>query len=131
VGLALIAGGCGNTGPEYKETVLLKGKLTKGGTPLAVNKSLGGYARVEVTFIPEASGAHNTAEVKEDGTFEMVTTEGKPLPPGKYKVEVRQWEPKPTTDLLEGKFDEQNTPIVRDITADTKEVTIDLDKPNE
>lgn len=124
--------GCGSSGPEYKETVILKGKVTKGGQPLTVNKAqMGDYARVEATFIPEAADATpHTVVVKEDGTFDMVTTEGKPLPEGKYKVAVRQWEPVNTNDLLKGAFDEKNTPIKREIKSDTKEVTIDLDKPN-
>jgi hypothetical protein len=130
--LLMALAGCGaDTGPEYKASTILKGKVTKGGQPLVVDKSkMGDYARVEATFIPQAGGTPHTVVVQPDGTFDMVTTEGKPLPAGKYKVAVRQWQPVNSNDLLQGKFDEKNTPIVRDITADTKEVTIDLDNPN-
>jgi hypothetical protein len=122
--------GCGaGSGPAYNPNTLLKGKVTKGGQPLQVNKAqMGNYARVEVAFVPVAGGTAYSSEVKDDGTFEIVTTEGKAIPTGKYKIAVRQLEYQ--NDLLQGKFDEQNTPITRDITTDTKEVTIDLDNPN-
>lgn len=130
--VALLLSGCGAEKPNYDQTVILKGKLTKSGTPVQVDKAkLGDYARVEATFIPVAStgGPKMSAEVKDDGTFTLATSEGKPLPPGKYRVAVRQWEPYPQTDLLNGKFDEKNTPLVVEIGDPSQELLIDLDKP--
>ena len=50
------------------------------------------------------------------------------LPPGKYRIAVRQWDPYPDTDKLGGKFDAQNSPIVREITGE-EDIVIDLSKP--
>lgn len=129
----LLSVGCSAPKVVVEETVLLKGKLTKGGTPLTVDSSkLGDYAKVEISFVPteKQQGYKQSAKVGADGSFTLATESGKPLPPGKYKVAVRQWEPYPTKDLLNGKYDDQKTPLSVTIAADTKHVEIDMDKPN-
>lgn len=125
--------GCNAPKVVVEETILLKGKLTKGGAPLTVDSSkLGDYAKVEVIFVPteKQQGYKQSAKVGTDGSFTLATESGKPLPPGKYKVAVRQWEPYPTKDLLGGKYDENKTPLSITIAADTKTVDIDMEKPN-
>ena len=131
--LALLAtAGCGEE-VVVKETVLLQGKVVKGGQPLTVNSAqLGDYARVEAIFVPQDNSHPGYAvKVEPDGSFRLATESGKPLPPGKYRVAVRQWEPYPQTDLLQGKFDQKTSPIMIDIAANTTDLgTIDIDKPN-
>ena len=128
--LAMATIGC-NSQPVVKEPeAVLKGTLTKGGQPLSVNGELGGYAYVQAIFVPASgSGAAFNVRVAPDGTFTVESDDGKPPPPGKYRVAVRQWEPFPSTDKLGGKFDERNTPIVVEITNPPKDLVIDLDKP--
>ena len=53
---------------------------------------------------------------------------GNGIPPGKYRIAVRQWDPYPDRDRLEGKFSEKETPIVRDVDGKTP-IDIDLSKP--
>lgn len=131
--LALLAtAGCGEQ-VVVKETVLLQGKVVKSGEPLKVNSAqLGDYARVEAIFVPQDNSHPGYAvKVEPDGSFRLATESGNPLPSGKYRVAVRQWEPYPQNDLLQGKFDQKNSPVMIDIAADTTDLgTIDIDKPN-
>ncbi len=130
--LGLVAEGCGGGGPAYKPPVpVLSGKLTKGGQPLKVNRQLGGYARVQLTFIPADAkgGKSHSAEVQEDGSFTVATEEGQRIPAGKYRVVVEQWDPYPNVDRLQGRFNEQNSRFTREIAESTQELDIDLDKP--
>ena len=124
--------GCGGTAPAPEPVLLLRGKVLNAGAPLVADKAkLGDYARVEVKFIPLAGqGQEFSAIPDQDGTFTLETADGKNLPPGKYKVAVRQWEPYPQTDKLGGKFDEQRSPIVVEITDPPKDVEIDIAKPS-
>jgi hypothetical protein len=126
--LAVLVVGCG--GPVVEApTAALKGKITKGGQPLPVNTSMGAYAYVEAILIPPGGGAPYTTRVAADGSFAVELAEGASIPPGQYRVAVRQWEPYPQTDKLGGRFDEKNTQIVVTVAAPPKELVIDLDKP--
>jgi hypothetical protein len=64
-----------------------------------------------------------------DGTsYTVPGRSGNGLPAGKYRIVVRQWDPFPDFDRLGGRFDEQNSPIIREITEDT-EINIDVSRP--
>jgi hypothetical protein len=142
--------GCGkNKLPDEGVVVLVTGKLTNGGTPLEAKPP---RQTVEVIFAkdegpgkrPNPNDVH-TVQVKPDGTFTMQGRYGKGIPPGKYRVGVRQWSytPPPSggrmdpkvyrsakgLDLLGGKYEENSSPIVREITDKDKTVEIDISKP--
>jgi len=78
------------------------------------------------------------ADVKPDGSFTVPGRTGKGIPPGKYLVVVRDIEaPKGESefapgaakfDKLKGAFSEEKSPIIEEITGDTDNLTIDLDK---
>jgi hypothetical protein len=120
--------GCGPASVE-EPAVVMKGKLTKGGQPLAVNSAMGDYSYNQVIFVPADGSPPFNSKVQADGSFTIVREDGKPPPPGKYKVAVRQWDPYPKTDKLGGQFDEQKTRITVEITDPPKDLEIDLDKP--
>lgn len=125
--LCLLVVGCSDGYEEPTYSQALKGKLLKGGQPLTVNKAeYGDYARIELSFIPvEGEGASWDAPVADDGSFNVDLPEGEKLS-GKYKVVVLQYS-NGEEDALGGKFDEENSPIVVDITGE--DLIIDLDKP--
>jgi hypothetical protein len=124
--------GCGDGGVKAPpNATIIKGKLTKGGQPLAVKPMVG---LIELVFVPVDAGGDSkqvvdkqTATVSPDGTFELRGLSGRGISPGKYKIVVRQWDEFPTNDLLKGAFDETNTKIVREVGKDA--VLIDVSKP--
>jgi hypothetical protein len=125
--LVLSLAGCGS-GKPGDNSQPVQGKLTNNGAALQIENKAPGVAWVEVRFYPENNGqiseTHFQAGVKDDGTFNVPGPSGKGLPPGKYRVIVRQWDPYPQTDKLGGKFDETNSKISYDITGST---TLDID----
>jgi hypothetical protein len=126
---ALLAG-CPST-PTPDRKIVAKGKVTKGGQPIPLNKAqFRDYAKVEIVFISEKDPNHKVSvDAEPDGTFVLAAEAGDPLPPGKYRVAINQWEPYPRKNTLEGKFDAKNTPIVVEITNPPKDIDIDIDKP--
>jgi hypothetical protein len=125
----VVLAGCPGETVVQGPATTMKGKITKGGQPLPLNTSLGGYAYVEVSLTPTSGGVPYITRAAADGSFAIDTADGKPPPAGKYRVGVRQWEPYPQTDKLGGAFDDKRSPIVVDITDPPKDLNIDLDKP--
>jgi hypothetical protein len=129
VALALFWVGCSG-GHSGEATVPVKGKVTDGGKPLALDPKLAAAkaASVQVRFLPadeSGKGTSATAFADPDGTFEV--TGG--LPKGKYRIAVMYYDGSAGGgDKLGGKFDERNSPIVREITGEG-DVVIDLSKP--
>jgi hypothetical protein len=127
--LAGCLSGCNN---QYKVvgTVKLTGKVTKGGEPLQVDGREMGLGMVTIGFclIEDQDDPFRVrtaaAQVDQDGNFEVVDG----LEPGLYVITVEQWDPYPSTDRLQGKFNEQNSKIIREITADS-ELIIDVANP--
>jgi hypothetical protein len=146
---ALVASpGCG----EPSNVVSVKGKLLKGGTTYVPPKD----QVVTVTFvaleIQDNSGKSiQTAEPfqaevdQENGTFSVPGTDGRGIPPGKYRVAVTQKmlreafnaaNPRPKksmnreTDMLANRFGIDTSPIIREVKS-SGEWTIDLDHPAE
>ena len=119
--------GCGSGGPPQEPKIAVKGKVTKGGTPITLNPQLAAAkaARREVRFLREGAGASPSvsemAFANADGTFEVK------IPKGKYRIGVQHFENAPG-DLLGNKFELRSTPIVREVAGDA-ELNIDLDKP--
>ncbi len=127
--LALAIIGCKGAGPPKGVSAVLKGKLTKGGQPFSAGAVSSSYARVEVRLVPAAGGTFYSANVGADGTFQIATLDGAGLPPGKYRVAVFKWNAMGNQDELNGKFNEANTPLSREIAGNEQLLEIDLDKP--
>lgn len=106
----------------------VSGKLTDGGSPLQVEGRDIGLGMVKIQFLElDESGSL----IDEDSDLETtVDAEGKfnvpagGLLPGNYRVAVYQFDPYPGNDVLKGKFDLHNSPIVQEFTDDT---TLDID----
>lgn len=126
---ALFFLGCG--GPQ-DDSVPVRGKLTNGGQPLAVKGRELGLGYVELHFYRMSDDGTidkdpADAAVEESGEFTVRGRDGRGLPPGKYKITVRQLDPAPDNDKLGGRFNLQNTPLVREVTDE--EIVIDLARP--
>jgi len=125
--------GCGGGGDDGPQVTAVSGELTKGGQPLEVSGREVGTGRVVVEFYQlKDDGSVSTdpfeAEVAPDGSFQVAGLKGRGIPPGKYKIAVRQWDPYPQTDRLNGAFSRDQTPLVRQVESG-KPLVIDLDKP--
>jgi hypothetical protein len=128
--LALIFSGCG---APPTDTVPVSGRLTNNGQPLAVKgRELGlGYIELHFYRIHEDGTVDKDpadAAVEESGEFSVRGRDGGGLPPGKYKITVRQLDPAPDNDKLGGRFSFENTPLVREVTDEP--ILIDLARPS-
>jgi hypothetical protein len=121
--------GCSPGGSPQEPTVLVKGKLTNAGKPLAVSamKAQQKGARPMLSFIRAEesgkSGVSVPALTELDGSFEAR------VPKGKYRISVRHMYADPAEQKLLSKFDQRNSPILREITGDGQDLNIDLSKP--
>ena len=109
-----------------------RGTVTDGGKPLHVAGRDVGIGMVVVQFYcigedGKVSSLAAEAQVAPDGAFDAPGRDGRGLPPGKYLIAVRQWDPFPDVDRLRGRFDETRSKIVREI--DGREIAIDVSKP--
>lgn len=122
----MITSGCG--GPTGPVTVDCEGTLLKDGQPLAVDKREIGVGQVTLEFIPvDATGpAPQTYGAQADAAGKFSLPGG--IPPGKYKVAVRQWDPYPDNDRLQGAFAQEKTPLIREIDGKSP-IQIELSKP--
>ena len=128
--LCLAATGCGGSG---ERTVSARGKVTDAGRPLEVKGRDLGLGTVVVQFYRIGQdGRQSTdpeeAQVDADGNFKVPGRRGDGIPPGRYRIAVRQWDPYPQVDRLKGRFDERNSPIIREI-AGEEDIVIDVSKP--
>jgi hypothetical protein len=122
----LVLAGCGGSAEKF---VPAKGKVLKDGKPIAVGDP--NTESVQIMFYPleEAAQAKGmeSARTEADGSFNIWGINGKGILPGKYRIGVRQVDTVNNVDKLEGKFDDPNAPITRDVTG--QEIVIDLSKP--
>jgi hypothetical protein len=123
---AIITSGC--AGPTGPVTVNCDGTLLKDGQPLEVANREIGVGQVTLEFIPvEATGpAPQTYGAQADAAGKFSLPGG--VPPGKYKVAVRQWDPYPDNDKLQGAFAKEKTPLIREIDGKSP-IQIELSKP--
>ena len=144
--------GC-SSGPKEGPVVLVNGKLTNNGVPLEVKKATGPSpgGGVDIVFSEYTEGGKRpdpsrvfTASVDADGSFKLPGRFGRGIPIGKYRIGVHQWEPverKPGVmapkgsspkgvDLLKGKFEDNTSPIVRELAEKDRTIEIDLAKPS-
>lgn len=117
--------GCSGN-PPVDQGVIVKGKLVNDGKPLEVPNREIGLGRVELQLIaPGAGGELEAAEALPDGSFEFLGP-GKGVKPGEYKLVVLQQDKGFGSDMLEGKFNEVNSPIKVSVPADKLGATHDL-----
>jgi hypothetical protein len=121
--LAVTASGCGS--PMLKT----KGRVVKDGAPLVPGQD----EIVRVMFVPvlekgEVVKDYYMAQFNPaDGTFQVVGKDGKGMPPGKYRISIEHLRKK--KDLLNGAFDSEASPFVREVNASTPELVLDLARP--
>lgn len=127
--------GCGSPTPPEGEVVIVRGKVTDGGQPLKVARADVGAGWVQIQLWKDAgqgvaadSNQIYSTKADDSGAFEVKGRFGNGIPPGKYRIAVRQWDPYPDKDRLEGKFSEKQTTIVRNVDGKTS-IEIDLAKP--
>src|SRR5688500_1036849 len=111
--ITLVAG-C--SGPR-DGAVPVRGTVTDAGQPLAVKGRDAGLGYVELHFYRmnddgTVESSPEDAAVDEAGSFTVRGRDGNGLPPGKYKITVRQLDPAPDNDKLKGRFDRKNSRIV-------------------
>jgi hypothetical protein len=128
--LCVITVGCGGSG---EEVVRARGKVTNAGQPLQVEGRDLGLGMVKIELYPIGDDGQQSTNPEgtvadADGSFEVPGRDGNGIPPGKYRIVLRQWDPYPQVDKLKGRFDEQNSQIVREITG-KEEILIDVSKP--
>src|SRR5215475_9803405 len=87
------------------QSVEVTGRVTRAGQPLHVNGREIGTGMVQIGFWAiAADGKQSTqpweAVVAADGRFRLHGRDGHGIPPGKYRISIRQWDPYPGTDKL-------------------------------
>jgi hypothetical protein len=128
--LCAVTAGCSGGDP----TVSVRGKVTEAGRPLQVQGRDLGLGAVLVQFYRigddgQQSADPEEAEVDAEGNFRVPGRTGRGILPGKYRIAVRQWDPYPRVDRLQGRFDEKISPIIREITGE-EEIIIDVSQPD-
>ena len=132
----LSTAGCGPKMPNEGPVVTIRGRVTNAGKPLTVQGRDIGLGFVAVLFCrcqgegasAATGGGIYSCQADADGNFKVVGRFGNGIPPGKYRIAVRQWDPFPQHDALDGKFDENCSPILREINR-SDFLEIDLSKP--
>jgi hypothetical protein len=110
--------GCGESGPS---TVKVTGTLTQGGQPVTYPQ--GGSALLDFFETDETGsveGGMYSADVKSDGTYEIL------VPVGKYKVQVQLFDKYPGPDKLNSKYMATNTTLTQEVTGAAEGVNIDV-----
>jgi len=125
--VVLVAMTLGCSEPKIGDAgVKIRGKVVKGGAPLDVPRRDIGLGSVELHLIPsDPSHEPQVALVAEDGTFEIVAA-GQGIAPDDYKLAVYQQNEGPGSDLLNGKFSKEKTPITIKVSADNVGGEFDL-----
>ncbi len=120
-----IVSGCG---PSVPSGVIVKGKLVKGGSPVAPPPDGSGSAPqvtiVSTTTAEDGTSAGGQAGTDANGEFRIVAG-GKGVPPGKYRMQL-QAEGEPGQDLFEGKFTGENFMQEIEVPADKVGSELDL-----
>lgn len=102
----LVLAGCG---PSVPKGVIVTGKLTKGGTPLAAAEDGSGVALVTIVSIATAedgSSSGGQAATDASGAFRIVAG-GRGVPPGKYRLQL-SGDGGPGEDLFNFAFSGEN-----------------------
>ena len=144
--ICLLSAGCGSSQLQVSGTLVMNGQPIK----MVPDKE-----NLLLTFVLLADGKDTDRSfscnyTSEDGQFQVLTQEGKGippgLPPGQYRISVQifpldmtssEAEPSPEAgaptgmqDRLENKFAPGKSPIIRELKRSTSGLAIDLAKPN-
>jgi hypothetical protein len=116
-----------------ERVVQVKGRVTNAGQPLHVAGRDVGLGRVQVEFVRLSEDGHlvgnrEGAIADEDGRFQVYGRDGHGISPGTYRIAVRQWDPYPQLDKLDGRFTVDSSPITREVTG-AEDVLIDVSRP--
>jgi hypothetical protein len=107
-----------------------RGQVVKDGAPYTAEDS----DIVRITFVPLPEGGEKVLDYhiavfnKADGTFVASGKDGKGVPPGKYRIAVEHLRHK--KDLLNGAFDTEKSPFVREVRSSSDTLTLDVAKPS-
>lgn len=121
--------GCAR-GPREEPSFTVSGRIVDGGKPLPLDPVMAASQAASVTLrflrlgpgdVPDHS---TTGFAAADGAFTVPKVR-----PGRYRIAVTHFNGRQPGDLLGGRFDERKSPIVREFTAATSDVAIDLAKP--
>jgi hypothetical protein len=120
--LAILLVGCGSG------RIKARGRLVKNGEPFVP----GEREVVHIAFFalnedPKAK-SYVVKFDRQDGTFQVTGSDGKGLPPGKYRVAVSLI--KDHKDALNGAFDLKNSPFLCDVDNSSEEISLDLATPS-
>jgi hypothetical protein len=121
----VLALGCGDS-----SRVKAKGKIVKGGEPFTIAEGEGGLRLFLVPVTEGKDEGHHAFPVEfhaDNGTFEVVGTDGKGVPPGKYRVHLEHMKNK--EDLFGGKLMGTKSPLICEV-ASGKELVVNLDEAN-
>jgi hypothetical protein len=120
--IALFVCGCNGDGRTKA-----RGRILKDGAPFQLGEGEG----LRIVFAPVAAEGTTyesyPAVFNKDGSFQVMGKDGKGLPPGKYRVSLEHLKKK--TDLFNGAFAGDHTPIIREVSNGSGEIIIDLDHP--
>lgn len=143
VGLTPTLIGCGDSGDKAAKMISVRGRITEGNKPWTMESAKLPKLPPGVSAPPTAKGAgapagtiqvgFHSAEGNDvvygvcdaaAGTFEAR------IAPGRYKISLTMGSAMPgVADPFGGKFTQDKTPILRDLTTNGDEVVIDITKP--
>jgi hypothetical protein len=121
--LILVVPGCGSG------RVKARGRLVSNGQPYHVDER----DIVRIVFIPVGGAADLKAGGfmgefdRKDGTFQVNGTDGRGMSPGRYRIALQVLRKR--KDLLEGAFNAERSPFLRDVTPAGGDIVLDLSNP--
>jgi hypothetical protein len=124
---SLLPGGCSSSPRKYKVT----GKVTYQGAPMTVPSAVPGERPVEVLFLPVSADPGEPVDPQvavvdqKTGAFVVHGTDQRGLLPGRYRVAVCLYDPRPI-DKLRGAYGEQTSPIFVDVQPEQTNFVINL-----
>jgi hypothetical protein len=122
--LGCLVAGCGPS------RVKAHGRLFNNGQPFVPSEK----ETVHVAFFPAAEASDASAKSyiakfnREDGTFQVIGTDGQGLPPGKYRVTISVMNDR--KDQFKGAFNVQNSPFLCEVSSTSSDITVDLSTPS-
>ncbi|MCS6864979.1 MAG: hypothetical protein RMJ56_06800 [Gemmataceae bacterium] len=125
--------GCSNPAPVAEGRTKPRGRILDNGLPIKVDTSNlpPGDPGLQVTFIKIGgvdAGTEYEATITDstNGSFELIGTDGKGIPPGEYRVAI-VLAPFGSNDLLKGKFSREKSKIHVEVKPN-ENVVIDIAK---
>jgi hypothetical protein len=117
--LCLPASGCG--GPVL---VKAEGTLLQNGKPLSLSRT----GTAQVIFVPDVPPGTPYTTYPADFTRDTGAFVVNSMPRGKYRVTIALLDPNPQVDKLQGKFSQEKTPFLLEVTGEAP-IELDLARP--